>query len=183
MGQIQQDLDTYNKERLHINKTGMSVFTAWSLANVISGGVGYATSKEGEARYFHQMNGLWGVINSAIGGAALIGAIRDKKSYDFKKSIKEQYGMEKTFLLNAGLDAAYIAGGIALIQNARHDFKRSEKYRGWGNSIAMQGAALMVFDIAMFVVHNQHGRKKLSPILNRATFSVNENGIGLQFRL
>lgn len=180
--QVQTDLDRFNIERVKINKDGMAVLTAWSLANIAAGGIGFGLASEGEARYFHQMNGLWGIINGALGGFGLLQAMKDHKTSDFEKTLKQQNGHEKIFLLNAGLDCAYMATGIALLENARVDAKRSERYRGWGHSIIIQGGALLVFDAIMFMAHNRHGKKKLTPIIKRATFSMNENGVGLLYR-
>lgn len=181
-GQVQQELDQYNRERLSINKTGMAILASWSMANVIGGGTGYFTAREGEARYFHQMNGMWGLVNLAIGGAGWLGALRDHKTYDFEQSLKNQQGHEKVFILNAALDAVYITAGLLLVQNGKADPKRAGRYRGWGNSLMVQGGGLLIFDAVMFVVHNHHGKNKLLPIIRRANFSWNENGIGLQYR-
>jgi hypothetical protein len=182
MAQVQTDLDNFNKERIHINKTGMTVLTCWSLANVAEGGIGYFSAKEGEAKYFHQMNGLWGIINVVFGATGLLQAIKDHRTYDFEKTLKQQQGIEKTFIANAALDLVYVSVGIYLKENAKVDLKRSEKYRGWGNSIIMQGAFLCLFDASMFIAHNHHNNKKLSPILRRATFTLNENGAGVMYR-
>ena len=181
-GQVQQELDHYNRERLSITTTGMAILTSWSLVNVIGGGTGYFTSGEGEARYFHQMNGMWGVVNLAIGGAGWLGSLRDHKTYDVEQSLKNQQGHEKVFILNAALDAVYITAGLALVQNGKADPKRAVRYRGWGNSLLVQGGGLMIFDAVMFVIHNRHGKNKLLPIIRRANFSWNENGIELNYR-
>lgn len=180
--QIQSELDVFNKERIHINKTGMSVLTAWSLGNVAAGGIGYFTADEGEAKYFHQMNGMWGAINTVFVVTGLLQAVKDKKSYDFEKTLKQQNSLEKIFLANAALDMVYVSMGFYLLENAKVDLKRSEKYRGWGNSLIMQGGFLCAFDVVMFIVHNRHATKKLSPLIKRATFTVNENGVGLNYR-
>jgi len=180
--QIQPELDTFNQERISINKKGMTFLTGWSLASVAAGGAGYFSAKEGEAKYFHQMNGMWGLINLLFGGAGLLQAYTDHKTYDFEKTIRQQSGIEKTFLFNTALDLVYVTAGFYLLQNAKTEPDKRDKYRGWGNSIIMQGGVLCLFDVVMFISHNRHGKKKLSPFLRRATFSFNGNGAGLQYR-
>jgi len=180
--QIQQELDQFNRERININKTGMAILTGWSLANIAGGGIGYFTAEEGEAKYFHQMNGLWGIINAAFGGAGLLQAMSDKKSYDFEKTVKQQNGIEKTFLFNSALDLVYVTAGFYLIENGKVEPDKKAKYTGWGNSIILQGGFLCLFDVMMFVHHNRHGNKKLTPIIQRATFTMNSDGIGIKYR-
>lgn len=181
-GHHEQDLNAFNKERLYINKTGMGILTGWSLVNMAEGGIGYFSAKEGEAKYFHQMNGMWGVINVVLGATGLVQAIRDNKTYDFQNSLKQQYKLEKVFLFNTALDIVYVSAGFYLREMAKTDLKRKDRFLGWGNSIILQGGFLCVFDAILFSVHNNHGNKKLEPIIRRAAFTLNENGIGLRFR-
>jgi hypothetical protein len=180
--QIQSELDTFNSYRRLINIRGMSLLTAWSAANVIGGSYGYFTADEGQAKHFQGMNAMWGGINLIFGLAGLIQANSDHKKYDFNQTVRQQHSIEKTFLFNAGLDLAYIAGGFYLLENAKVDHDHEARYKGWGTSIIMQGAFLCLFDAGMFISHNTHGKKKLDPIIQRATFVMSGDGVGIRYR-
>lgn len=162
----QFDTKQFNKERLGINKKGMIVLGTWSAANIVSGAIGAATA-DGSAKYFHQMNLAWGVINGSLAGLGIWGAAKDKRTYSLGGTIKEQHKVEKLFLINAGLDLAYIGTGAWLTQKSKTTTKKPERLEGFGHSLLMQGGFLLLFDGIMFAVHNHHGKilnKKLDNI-------------------
>ncbi len=51
----QDSLQNLNFSRNQIKKTGMEVLGTWAAANIVIGGIGWATTN-GTAKYFHQMN-------------------------------------------------------------------------------------------------------------------------------
>lgn len=164
--QAQFDTTQFNKERLSINKKGMIVLGTWSAANIVSGAIGAATA-HGSAKYFHQMNLAWGVINGSLAGLGIWGATKDRRTYSLGGSIKEQHKVEKLFLINAGLDVAYIGTGAWLTQKRKTTTKKPQRLEGFGNSLLMQGGFLLLFDGIMFAVHSHHGKilnKKLDNI-------------------
>ncbi|MBC8032949.1 MAG: hypothetical protein H7Y03_02305 [Chitinophagaceae bacterium] len=174
----QTNLSSFNKDRLHINRNGMTVLASWAAANIISGAIGQSTT-EGETKYFHRMNLVFGSVNLALSGVALFSLNRKGKELSFAETMKEQSGAEKIFLFNAGFDLAYIVGGVYLIEKGNNDADPS-RYRGYGKSLLMQGAALFVFDGIMYLLHNNHG-KILRQVLN--TIEVSGNSLGLKLAL
>jgi len=56
--------------------------------------------------------------------------------------------------------------------------KNPERLTGFGESIMLQGAFLLVFDLAVFWVHHQHG-KDLHPLIG----GLSLNGNGLSWRM
>ena len=153
----------------------MLVFGSWSAANLIYAGASVG-SGEGSNKYFHQMNMIWGGINITL---AIIGYLSDKNhdGLSFAKSLQKQTSLEKTFLFNAGLDIAYIAGGFYLKEKAYNDLKNADRYTGFGNSIVLQGSALFLFDGIMYLLHQQHG-KKINKLSEKFQLTTTPNGIG-----
>ena len=174
----QTNLPEFNKERFRINQTGMFVLSSWSAASIISGAIGQSAAS-GEARYFHQMNLVWGVVNLAIALPGYIGASRSNADLSLPASVKGQAAVEKIFILNAGLDLAYIAAGAWFIEKG-NTASNPGRYKGYGKSILLQGGFLLVFDAVMFTTHNRHG-KKLYRALNG--LQLGPNSFGFNFHI
>jgi len=150
-------LPAFNQERLNLNKKGFLVLSSWSAANIITGIAGQAATG-GQAKYFHQMNMIWGAVNLAIALPGYIGARHGNSDISLAASLKGQSAIEKTFIFNAGLDLAYITGGVWLLEKGNTS-NNEDKYKGYGKSVLMQGAFLLLFDAVMFSSHHQHGKK------------------------
>lgn len=169
-----------NVGRNRITRTGMKVLGAWGVANTATGLIASGTAS-GQARYFHQMNAGWGIINTGLAVAGFLGAKKeDVNAYGLVKTIKNQHNIEKVLLLNAGLDVGYIAAGAWL--NERGITKNSVRLQGYGKSVMMQGVFLLIFDGVMYAVHHKNG-KKLDAVLQQVKLGATENGIGMQINL
>ena len=177
--QIQEDLNTFNKERLSIQKKGMVVLGSWAVGNIAVGIIGYQSS-EGSVAELHKMNAIWNTINLALAIPGYIGAKKGKFDLPFRKTYKEQTGVEKTFLFNAGLDVAYILGGLYSTEKAKNQTSQSkhDTQLGYGNSIMFQGAFLLLFDVTMYRIHASHGNKKLAGYLDKIV--IGHNGVGFR---
>jgi len=174
--QAQEGLQQFNQERLHINQTGFTFLSGWAVANL---GVGliFQSKAVGETRYFRQMNAIWGGVNLLIAVPAYINARRGGADLSLDASIRAQASIEKIFILNAGLDIAYLAGSAWFLEKANNSTNPG-KYRGYGKSILMQGAFLLLFDAVMFTTHNRHG-KKLYKALNGLQLAPNSLGYNI----
>ena len=179
MAQTQEDLNTFNKERLNIQKKGMAVLGTWALGNIAVGIIGAQTT-DGSVSELHKMNAIWNGINLALAVPGYIGARRGKFELPFRKTYKEQTGVEKTFLFNAGLDVAYIVGGLYSVEKSKNQTSQSkhDTQLGYGNSIMFQGAFLFLFDVNMYRIHVGHGNKKLAGYLDKIV--VGHNGVGFR---
>jgi hypothetical protein len=175
--QIQEDLNTFNKERLNINKKGMAVLNIWSLGNIAWGTVGVFNS-EGATKQFHSMNIIWNGINVALAAPAYFAARKGKFDLSLRQTYKEQQKAEKTFLINAGLDIGYIVGGLYLTERSKSntDKTRHDLNLGYGNSFMLQGGFLFLLDATLYTIHSRHGNKKLTPLLDKLT--IGSNGVG-----
>ena len=168
-------LDDFNRERLARSRRCMWVLGAWGAANLAAGAIG-AAGNSGEARAFHQMNMAWGAVNLGI---ALPGLLRRSPAtgFDLYRSSKALHQTQQVFLFNAGLDVGYIASGFWARERAK---TRSNpgRWRGFGNSIALQGAFLLVFDLSSWYAH-QRLERRLQPFFQQS--SIGFNGQSLEW--
>ncbi len=177
----QINLQSYNRQRLQINRNGMMVLGGWSSAYIIYGTIA-ASKTSGSTKYFHQMNAIW---NGVTLGLVTVSLLTAKKSEDVSltKALKEQASSEKIFLLNAGLDVAYIAGGLYLKERANSgSAKNPERNKGYGESIMLQGSALLLFDAVMYAIHHKHG-KQLYQLTDKLQIAPVGNGVGVRLSL
>jgi hypothetical protein len=172
----------FDTRKNNLNKNGMIVLSSWAGANIVGSGIGYALTTSNEEKEFYLMNGTWGIINLGI---ALPGLLAKKKTsatiYDLQKS---QTKIEKLFLANTILDIAYISGGFYLKELSKNqtDLKKQERFNGFGNSIILQGAGLMVFDMVMTILNNRNRKKHLDPFLKKASVSFTGTNLRLGYR-
>ena len=172
----QNSLQEITGKRIEINITGMKVLGGWALANMTIGSVIYF-SLSGRKKYFHQMNVMWNVVNLGLATAGYFGAKADlNQQLSLAKSINDQNKIEQILLLNAGLDVGYMAAGLYL--NERGLRKSSDRLQGYGQSLILQGAFLLVFDGAMYAIHKNNGNG-FSKILDKASFSFDGRQVGL----
>lgn len=173
------DLLQFNQDRLRNTKTAMTVLGTWAIGNIAVGSI-LSAKKEGEDKYFHQMNALWNGVNLGIAGFAYYSATRaDPASFGLYETFNEQQKLQKILLFNAGLDVGYMAGGLYLREKGKNtaDPGKAAQRRGWGKSIILQGAFLFVFDLSTYFVFA--GKNEgLKEILEGLSFSG--NGVGFR---
>lgn len=160
-------LPSYNTQRAALDQRGMHVLGAWAIGNVgVSGARYFAT--DGREKYFHQMNVGWGVVNLALAGGSLLAARRATPLTDQAGTVKAQLRTENLYLLNTGLDVAYVAAGFYLQERARTRSTQRQQNRlaGYGRSLLLQGGFLFAFDGILFTAHHAHGKTGLYPLLS-----------------
>jgi hypothetical protein len=57
---------------------------------------------------------------------------------------------ENILLINSVLDVGYIGAGFLMRHLSAGSAKREDLLKGYGNSVIMQGAFLLVFDLVMY---------------------------------
>ncbi len=174
-------LGEYNTGLNQTVKKGMWVLGGWGAGNIVSGAIGSSTTT-GEVKYFHQMNMFWGVVNTSLAGAGIFKAMRGNHDLPFAASLKEQARLERLFLFNAGLDMAYMAGGLYLIERGKNNVKNNLRLKGYGKSVLMQGAFLLLFDGAMYGVLHHKG-KKLYQLAEKIQITASPISAGVTVRL
>lgn len=170
-----RSLDT---QRIYTNMTGMSILGGWGLLNMSAGIAGAVTARPGELKHFHQMNAIWGAVNLGIAGLGFLGARRELTApHDPARSVQRYAANKKLYLINASLDAAYIAAGAYLVNRASRSDGNADLYRGFGKSLILQGAALLAFDAAMYSAHRSR-----SASWNRLMQGLTVSGDGIGWR-
>jgi hypothetical protein len=177
LGQGSDKLEPFNQTRIQYNKTGMLILGSWAIGNIALGGI-MAGRTSGETKAFHQMNLYWNTVNLAIAGFGYYSAMKEVPSSEFWETIGSQQSIEKILLVNAALDVAYMAGGLYVLERGRR--LQKDQLRGFGKSVILQGAFLMVFDGIKFGFHNSHG-KELPKIINHLGFTGDGIGLMLMF--
>jgi hypothetical protein len=173
------DLTNFEKERISIQKKSMIALAGWSVANIVVSGIATDTRNK-EMRYFHQMNVMWGSINLALAGLGYWGADREKiENPTLAAVLKHQNKIEKTYLINAGLDVVYMGAGL-LMNKTSDNQKNPEKFKGYGNSILLQGGFLLVYDAIIYAIHKKHG-KQLKGMVEKVSLSGGPGSVSLVY--
>lgn len=168
-------LKEFESTKNEINRTGMLVLGGWALANIVSGTT-LSFTTDGETKYFNQFNALWNTVNLGLALNGLFNTGTD--SLSLYNSVTGHQTLQNIFVLNAGLDIAYIATGLFLKEKAKNSDKK-DILTGYGNSLLVQGAFLLVFDATMFFIHQNNANVTLYPLLGTLT----NPGVGLGMRL
>ena len=147
-------LEFFDFTRMAYNRQGMYVLGSWALLNLCVGVVGAFKSK-GQIQAFHQMNAYWNLVNLGIAGFGLWQARQGSLVINFWEILNAQQQIEKVLLFNAALDLAYLSFGFFLIERGRRLVK--DNWIGFGKSILLQGAFLLLFDVILYGFQHQLG--------------------------
>lgn len=169
-----------SRKQARINSTGLKILATWGTVNIAAGIAGTRTADDEEARRFHQMNAFWGGVNVALAGAGLLRARHDAGKVRLPADAFRHYRRDRrVFAVNTGLDALYAGTGAYLIHRGRQSTATNPALlRGYGKSLVLQGAALFLFDAAMWATHGRGSdawRRAMSRI------ELSGRGIGLRF--
>jgi hypothetical protein len=168
------DLYEFNKSRNRKTSRGLKVLGGWAVANMAVSGVMYFNTK-GTDQYFHQMNVMWNGVNALIVAASLLP--KEKNEMDLNKTLKWQSNTEATYIANAALDLIYSTAGLYLTERAKNDTKQHDRFKGWGNSLILQGGFLFLFDTSMYIMHKKNGQK-LYKMMDK--IEIGTSGLGLK---
>lgn len=179
-GQSELELESFNEKRLRINEVGMTVLGSWALGNMAVSGIGLATDPQGSTKHFHQMNLGWNAVNLVIAGFGYYSTHGGEVGLSLANTIQEHEQMKQILLFNAGLDVAYMAGGLYLLERAKNSTDKADQWRGFGQAIIMNGGFLLAFDVVLYYLHNRHGADELYPLLK--SVSVSPMGFSVNWR-
>ena len=165
-------LAAFAAERTRLDQRGLTVLGGWALGNLAVSSIATGQT-EGSAHYFHQMNIGWGAINLALAGVGYLGARRaaGQPAPDRAGNVRAQLRTENLYLFNAGLDVAYLATGVYLLEKSRNPTApgSADRWRGYGQSLLLQGGFLLLFDGFQYATHHRHGTRALYPLLSRVS--------------
>lgn len=148
--------EIFAQKSFNTQNTGMLLLGGWAAANLIIGGYGWSKTT-GEEKYFHQMNFMWNLVNLSIAGFALYSnAHSGLQALSVSEVLAKHLKTENILLINSALDLGYVGTGFLL----RHYSAKSDKFnsllKGYGNSLILQGAFLLAFDLTLYgVLHSQ----------------------------
>lgn len=170
-----------HEKQVQLTRNGMISLNTWAGVNLIGSGIGWGLTN-GQQKYFHQMNVMWNVVNVGIAIPGLLGTKKlARESVSFSKVAQRQNKLENVYLFNAGLDVGYMATGWALFNfgNTKTGEMRL-RFRGYGQSLVLQGGYLFVYDMIMFALLKRTG-KALKPLWNNV--QVAPYGLGMSVRV
>ena len=152
------DNQAFNLKRIETNKKAMLILGGWALGNMAFSGVKVGNT-EGVEKGFHQMNIGWNAFNLSIAALGYWGATKENPAtFDGFNTMNEHYKLQKIFLLNTGLDVAYVVGGAYLIERSK-TAEKSEQMKGFGQAVILNGAFLFIFDLGNYLIHNAQNDK------------------------
>ena len=174
--------DSISQSRNRITQHAMIVLGSWAAANIATGFI-IAGQTQGEAKYAWRMNGYWNIINLGLAGMGYYTARKTAAAkYGFADNMQAQHAIEKLYILNFGLDVAYIAGGFFLRAQGKSESKEKtrDQLRGYGTSIAVQGGFLLLMDGVMIKLH-QHNSARMNKKLHEIDLQSLPGGLGLSY--
>lgn len=150
------DLQRFNEERFHTGRVAMGVLGGWAVANLGAGIALGFLSKDTRWKTFWFANAAWNVINLSLAVFGWLDNSQDARGLDLQKTMQQTQTTEKVFLINTGLDLAYIASGAFAWQ--RGDAIDDDRWVGLGQALIVQGVFLLLFDGVMSLVANGFSR-------------------------
>lgn len=152
----QAGYEQFYEKSLGSTNTGMYVLGSWAVINIATGAYGWSKF-DGERKYFNQMNLFWNLVNLSIAGFAIINNSQtDLSIMSGDEMMNKHMGTERLLLINAGLDVLYIGTGILMSHYSSRSNARADLFKGYGNSIILQGSFLLVFDAVLYgILRNQ----------------------------
>lgn len=170
----------FDQQRISHQKTGMTVLSAWSATNII-GGLILRNNSTGDTRYFHEMNALWNSVNLFISATGYYNTLKETPNHDPFHVLAKQLKLEKTLLFNTGIDVAYGAVGLYLLEkgNSETELVKRQRLRGYGRSILLQGSFLFLFDSVFYAIeaNASHNLREAMSL-----FYITPSGIGLNYK-
>jgi hypothetical protein len=140
---------------------------AWGGTNVLGGlALVWGSSRTSASARWHfgAMSAGWGAVNVGIATAGLLGTpTAPLTDPDALLSAERQF--HDILLFNLGLNVAYSAVGVTMLGAGYRTVENAERWRGFGASLILQGAGLLMLDgIAFFA-----SRTRLSSLLDAQT--------------
>ena len=171
----------FQKEFNSINENLMLSLGSYAVANFAISGVAYFSSEDEYSKRYHEMNVMWNTVNMGLALPGYIKARRGGQPMTRSEMLKAQKKTESIFLINDVLDLGYIATGIWMREVAPNQLDQEDLFKGYGNSLILQGSFLLAFDAVAYYIHHNHGKKL--PAFEKVSLSSTQLGIGLRVAL
>jgi len=133
---------------------GLAILGAWALLNLTASGYQLPRVDRREwLHHFHLMNCAWAFVNAVL---AAVGILRTHPGhppagFSPAAALADMHLTGQIFLFNAALDVGYLLVALWLLNRATYpSARRPERLYGYGRSVQLQGAFLLVFDVVMW---------------------------------
>jgi hypothetical protein len=124
------------------------------------------------------MSAGWGVVNVGIAAGGLLAAGPSPSELDALLAAERQF--HDILLFNLGLNVAYSAVGATMLGASYYGVENAGRWRGFGTSLILQGAGLLVLDGIAFWA----SRDRLASLLDVGMqFSVQATPMGAALTL
>ncbi|GIV34986.1 MAG: hypothetical protein KatS3mg031_2521 [Chitinophagales bacterium] len=164
---MQEALDRFNARREIISKKGMLALGGMAAVQIAACTPLIFVTRN-QWSYFHQMNVYWNVVNLGIATAGYLGTRKSSgRSHSLYETFEKQKASERIYLFNTGLDLAYMTTGALLNTLSYRVNKAQDLLKGFGNALLLQGGILLAFDVVMYRVYKNHGKKNLPALFER----------------
>ena len=162
----------FSQERYNHTRTLGLTLGGYALANMAVSGIALSQTS-GEAKYFHQMNVYWNAVNLGIAGVGLLGLRKQNPAAEtLGEAVRKHEAVKRTLLFNAGLDVAYIAGGLYLTERAKSHPDQADRLRGYGKAVMVQGAFLLAFDVVNYIIFSKRGDPQQLELIGQAPLGL-----------
>ncbi|PKP38922.1 MAG: hypothetical protein CVT98_04200 [Bacteroidetes bacterium HGW-Bacteroidetes-15] len=173
-----QNIEEFYSTSTRINRTGMMVLGGWAISNMAYGAYGNWKFDD-ERKYFGQMNMMWNLVNAGIAGFALYQFHNtDISLLSPEQMVNNHTKTQNLYLINAGLDILYMAGGFYMIHASKNNEKHQFRLKGYGQSVILQGGFLFAFDLVMYAIQRNHIGNFDLPV---KTLAISPYGLSLGF--
>ena len=179
---VNAQLQNYNSRRHDLDQKLMVGLGSWASLNLIGSGVGLANTSNDEHRSFHQMNIIWNTVNLGLAMPGYIKARRSSSELSLFETFSQQQKTEIGFIFNTGLDLVYMSSGLIFKSEGKTNQDKSMMYKGFGNSLIIQGGFLFVFDLIAFGIHRSRSKKELWSLIDKINLSGNGFGIKVEIK-
>jgi hypothetical protein len=158
-------LEAHNRERLLLTRHAMLVLGGWALLNIGAGTAGALAvgPERPQLQAFLAGSAAWNGVNLAIAGLSLWSNLRtDPARLSLAETLAEGQQLQGLLLLNAGLDVAYLAAGAWLWERGLRT--GGPRLVGFGQALLLQGGFLLLFDVALALLHGHLASRLLTPV-------------------
>lgn len=173
----------YQKNFNKINEGLMLTLGSYAVSNFAISGAGYFRSEDESTKRFHEMNVMWNTVNLGLAVPGYLKARKNAGNYSIDQMLAEQRKTEQIFLINTGLDVGYLAVGYYMRNDAENRGDQEALFRGYGNSLMLQGGFLFAFDLVAYGIHRSHFNRDFDRLTKKMSLCPIGGGISLTVKL
>ena len=173
----------YQRDYNKINEQLMLTLGSYAVGNFAISGAGYFAAEDEYTKHFHEMNVMWNTVNFGLALPGYLKARKNAGDWDAAEMERQQRKTQSIFLINSAVDIGYIATGMYLRGEAENRPDEADMFRGYGDSMVLQGSFLFAFDLVAYTIHKRHYNREANTFLNKVSMHSSGQGIGLTVQL